>query len=49
MTEDIYKGYRDYEMVSEEIDQIYSEGLALPEELEGHVLSQWILTYKKYQ
>jgi PhoH-like ATPase len=46
MTEDIYKGYRDYEMVSEEIDQIYSEGLALPEELEGHVYPNEFLHIK---
>jgi PhoH-like ATPase len=46
MTEDIYKGYRDYEMISEEIDQIYSEGLELPEELEGHVYPNEFLHIK---
>jgi PhoH-like ATPase len=46
MTEDIYKGYRDYEMISEKIDQIYSEGLELPEELEGHVYPNEFLHIK---
>lgn len=35
--EDIYKGYRDYNLPSEAIDAIYRGGLDLPEELQGVV------------
>ena len=36
-SDDAYKGYRDYEMLSEQINLIYSGGLDLPEDLIGQV------------
>jgi len=35
--DDAYKGYRDYEMISEDINLIYSGGIDLPEDLVGKV------------
>ncbi|WZL81083.1 PhoH family protein [Vallitaleaceae bacterium 9-2] len=46
MTDEIYKGYLDYAMTSQEIDQIYAEGLALPEELQGKVYPNAFLDIK---
>ena len=37
MTEDVYTGYMDYEMLSDQINLIYSGGLDLPEDLVGKV------------
>ncbi len=45
-TEEIYKGYIDYEMTSDEIDKIYSEGLDLPDELKEHVYPNTFLDIK---
>lgn len=36
-TEEIFTGYRDYEMLSEKIDMIYMGGLDLPEDLVGKI------------
>lgn len=36
-TEEIFTGYRDYEMLSEKIDLIYMGGLDLPEDLVGKI------------
>lgn len=36
-TEEIFTGYRDYEMLSEQIDLIYMGGLDLPEDLVGKI------------
>lgn len=35
--EEVFKGYRDYDMSSEAIDAIYQGGLDLPEELQGNI------------
>ena len=45
-TEEIFKGYRDYEMVSEEIDKIYAQGLPLPNDLKGKVFPNEFLDIK---